>query len=306
MMLAMTDLVRTATLPAAVRVERGAGGLPRIAIATPQGTAELYFQGAHLTAWHPTHSDPVLWMSRESRFEPDVAIRGGVPICFPWFGAHATDPAAPAHGFARLLPWTLIDASEQAQGVVTVTLELASAQATTALAAAWPHTFQARYRVTVGPTLTMDLDIHNVGATPFTYEEALHSYFAVQDIHDVTVTGTEHTAYLDKVAGFARVQQGPDPISFTGETDRVYLDAREPCVIHDPGLRRAITVRKAQSAATVVWNPWIDKARAMKDFGDDEWPRMVCVETCNVNVQARTLAPGERHTMTAIIEASSL
>ena len=290
----MTELVRIPTLPASVRVEPGAGGLPKLAIATPHGTAELYFHGAHLTAWHPVHSAPVLWMSRESRFESESPIRGGVPICFPWFGALATDPNAPAHGYARLLEWALIDAVEPADGSVTLTMELTTPAVRT------------HYRVTVGRTLTLDLEVHNVGSTPFTFEEALHSYFAVQDVRQVTITGTEHTDFLDKVAGFSRRTQGDDPIRFTGETDRVYLNTQATCVIHDPGLRRTIAIHKQQSDATVIWNPWIDKARAMKDFGDEEWPEMVCVETCNVNLHARTLPAGERHTMSATIEVGEL
>jgi glucose-6-phosphate 1-epimerase len=290
----MTELVRIPTLPASVRVEPGVGGLPKLAIATPHGTAELYFHGAHLTAWHPAHSAPVLWMSRESRFESGSPIRGGVPICFPWFGALATDPNAPAHGYARLLEWALIDAIEPADGRVTLTMELMLPGV------------RAQYRVTVGPTLTLDLEVHNVGSAPFTFEEALHSYFAVQDVRQVTITGIERTDFLDKVGGFSRRTQGEEPIRFTGETDRVYLNTQATCVIHDPGLRRAIGIHKQQSDATVIWNPWIGKAKAMQDFGDDEWPEMVCVETCNVNVHARTLPAGERHTMTAVIEVGEL
>jgi glucose-6-phosphate 1-epimerase len=288
----MTELVRIPTLPASVRVESGTGGLPKLAIATPHGSAELYFHGAHLTAWHPAHSAPVLWMSRESRFEEATPIRGGVPICFPWFGALPTDPEAPAHGYARLMDWALIDAVEPADGGVTLTMELTTPG------------MRTQYRVTVGKTLTLDLDVHNVCDVPFTFEEALHSYFAVQDVRQVTITGAEHTDFLDKVAGFSRRTQGDDPIRFAGETDRVYLNTHATCVIHDPGLRRSIAIHKKNSDTTVIWNPWIDKAKAMKDFGDEEWPEMVCVETCNVNVHAHTVAPGERHTMTAIIEVS--
>jgi glucose-6-phosphate 1-epimerase len=292
--------VRT-TLPSTVRIETGNGGLPRVAIAGHHGTAEMYFQGAHLTAWHPAGAaTPVLWLSRESRFEPGKAIRGGVPICFPWFGAHATDATAPAHGFARLEDWTLIDAAEDANGVVSVTMALTAGAASSS--AAWPHAFEARYRVSVGPSLTLELTVRNPGREPFSFEEALHSYFAVQDVRQITITGTEDTEYLDKVAGFARRRQPREPIRFTGETDRVYLDTHTTCEIHDPGRQRAIAVHKRQSDTTVIWNPWIDKARAMSDFGDDEWPEMVCVETCNVGVHARTLQPGEDHTMSAIIE----
>jgi glucose-6-phosphate 1-epimerase len=282
-----------ATLPASVRIETGAVGLPRLAIKNRHGSAELYLHGAHLTAWHPAStSAPVIWLSRESLFQPDKAIRGGVPICFPWFGAHATDKTAPAHGFARLREWTLVDATEDADGIVTLTLELATQDA-----------FQATYRVTIGPSLTMSLEVSNVGNVPFTFEEALHTYFDVQDVRHVIITGLEDTEFLDKVTGFTRRRQGPtEAIGFVGETDRVYLNTQTTCDIHDPDRRRTIVVRKTGSDTTVVWNPWIDKARAMSDFGDDEWPEMVCVETCNVNAYARTLAPGERHTMTAIID----
>lgn len=281
-------------LPSSVRIEPGAGGLPRLSINSRQGSAEIYFHGAHLTAWQPASaSAPVLWLSRESVFAENKAIRGGVPICFPWFGANVADPKAPAHGFARLRAWTLLDAQEDATGVVSITLGLES-----------PDMFQAQYRVEIGPSLTMQLQIHNPAQTPFTFEEALHTYFAVHDVRNVTVSGLEDTEYLDKVAGFERRIQPHEAIHFTAETDRVYLNTRTACVIHDPGARRTITINKTGSDTTVVWNPWIDKARAMADFGDHEWPEMVCVETCNVGDYARTLVPGESHTMTAIISVS--
>jgi glucose-6-phosphate 1-epimerase len=296
-------LLRT-TLPASVSIETGPGSLPRLAVKSRLGEAQVYFQGAHVTAWQPVSaSAPVLWMSRESYFEPGKPLRGGVPICFPWFGPNASDPKAPGHGFARLREWTLIEATEVADGTVTLALELASDPALEpALSPLWPHAFRAIHRITIGSTLTMALEVTNTGTDPLTFEEALHTYFAVRDVREVTVTGLEQTDYLDKVTGFDRKNQGRDPIRFIGETDRVYLKTTADCVIHDPGTGRRITIRKTGSDASVVWNPWIDKARAMPDFGDDEWPEMVCVETCNVNVHARTLKPGDSHTMTAIID----
>jgi glucose-6-phosphate 1-epimerase len=292
-------LLRT-KLPSSVRAEIGPGNLPRLVVKTGLGAAEVYFQGAHVTAWHPASaSEPVLWMSGSTYFEMGKPLRGGVPICFPWFGAHASDAKAPGHGFARLRDWNLIEATESAAGVVMLALELASDRALTPL---WPHAFRAVHRITIGATLTMALEVTNPSAEAFTFEEALHTYFAVRDVRNVTVTGLEQTEYLDKVTGFDRKNQGGDPIRFTGETDRVYLNTTATCVIDDPGARRRVAIRKTGSEATVVWNPWIAKARAMPDFGDDEWPGMVCVETCNVNIHARKLAPGASHTMTAMIE----
>jgi glucose-6-phosphate 1-epimerase len=298
----MTDpLVLPIPLPPSVRLESGPGNLPRLAVRSPLAKGEVYFQGAHVTAWHPAGaSAPVIWMSGKSYFEPGKPLRGGVPICFPWFGPNASDPKAPAHGFGRLRDWTLVEAAEAADGAVTLALELAGS-ADRPLSLLWPHAFRAIQRVTFGSTLTMAFEVTNAGADAFTFEEALHTYFAVRDVREVTITGLEQTDYLDKVTGFDRKNQGREPIRFTGETDRVYLRTTSDCVIHDPAAKRRITIRKTGSDASVVWNPWIAKARAMPDFGDDEWPEMLCVETCNVNVHARALAPGESHTMTAII-----
>lgn len=299
----LDQIVRT-SLPPSVRVGHGVNNLPRLAVDSRHGAAQIYFQGAHVTAWRPTGADaPVLWMSRESQFEPGKPIRGGVPICFPWFGPHATDAAAPGHGFARLREWTLVEAREDDRGTVSLTLELTTADAPPTQ---WPHAFRMRHRIAIGASLTMALEVSNPGREPFTYEEALHTYFAVQDVREVTVTGLDGVEYLDKVTGFSRHRQGSEAIRFTGETDRIYLDTRAACVIHDPGKRRRITIAKTGSDATVVWNPWVAKARAMPDFGDGEWPEMVCVETCNVNVHKRTLAPGETHTMSATIDIAPI
>ena len=295
-------LVRT-TLPSSVKLDAGAGGLPRLSVRSRLASAELYFQGAHLTSWQPSASRaPVLWMSRKSLFEPGRPIRGGVPVCFPWFGPHPTDATAPAHGFARAREWTLVDAREDADGTVTLAMELAGED----MSPLWPWRFSLTHRINVGRVLQMDLEVRNLAAHPFTFEEALHTYFSVEDVRDVTVTGLEGTDYVDKLAGLARRGQGAGPVRFTGETDRIYLNTRATCVVHDPRRRRRISIQKIGSDSTVVWNPWIDKARAMPDFGDDEWPEMVCIETCNVNVHARRLAPGDGHTMTARVEVSEL
>ena len=146
----------------------------------------------------------------------------------------------------------------------------------------------------------MTLEVENRDIGPFRFEEALHTYFAVRDVERVSVDGLQTTDYLDKVAAFARKPQGDAPIRFAGETDRVYLDTDAPCVIHDSGSRR-IVITKSGSNTTVVWNPWVEKARAVPDLGDDEWREMVCVETANVGDAAIQLAPGATHTMTAEI-----
>jgi glucose-6-phosphate 1-epimerase len=296
-----SPLVRV-SLPSSVRLDSGQGGLPRLRVSNPHGEAEVYLHGAHVTAWQPTGQAPVIWLSRDSAFAAGKPIRGGIPICFPWFAAHATDKAAPGHGYARLEDWTLVEARDAADGT-TLVLELTSAGKTWPI---WPHAFAARYRVSVGATLDLALEVRNTGTDTFTYEEALHTYFAVQYVREIAITGLEQTEYLDKVEGFARKRQGADPIRFTGETDRIYLATEAAVTIHDPGRRRRIPISKTGSQTTVVWNPWVEKAKAMADFGDLEWPEMVCVETCNVNAHKLTLAPGARHEMTAKIGVERL
>jgi len=290
-------------LPGSVRLEPGDGDLPRLGVGSRTGEAEIYLHGAHLTSWTPAGHAPVIWLSRASTFTSEVAIRGGVPICFPWFGPHAVDSQAPSHGFARLANWTVTDARETGDDVSLV-FRLTDSGRTRA--SAWPYRFEAAYRVTVGAALSLSLQVTNWDTRPVAYEAALHTYYAVGDVREVTVTGLENTAYLDQLAGPEPQRQGPEPVRFTGETDRIYTDTAATATIEDPGQRRAVSIHKDGSETTVVWNPWSGKAHSMKDFGDDEWTGMVCVETCNVGEAAIRLEPGAQHTMTATIEVASL
>ena len=163
----------------------------------------------------------------------------------------------------------------------------------------------ATYTVTVGSTLKTELEIHSIASQPIRFEEALHSYFHVGDVKQVSVTGLANTAYLDKLQANREITEGEEPIRITAETDRIYLDTNATCQITDPVLKRKITVRKTGSNTTVLWNPWIAKAKAMADFGDEEWPGMLCIETCNVGKFSVTLAPGETHTMAAEVGAAT-
>ena len=168
--------------------DRGEGGLVRANITTPESSAQLYLHGAHLVSWTPTGQWGVLWMSRKSWFEQEKPIRGGVPLCFPWFGPNAENPEAPAHGFARTSMWDVESVWRHDDGRVSVTLLLKSSDATRML---WDAKFELRYTVTVGTTLTMLLETRNVDTTPLTMTQALHSYFAISDIHKVSISGLE-------------------------------------------------------------------------------------------------------------------
>jgi glucose-6-phosphate 1-epimerase len=277
--------------------DAGEGGLTRLSIKSVVANAEIYLHGAHITRFDPHDQPPILFISQMSQYKPGKAIRGGVPICFPWFGPKAGDAKAPAHGFARLMEWS-VDSVKANNGGAIVVLRLASSPETKAQ---WPADFLATYTIVIGTDLDLSLSVTNTGKDPAKFEEAMHTYLIVGDIEAVSIAGLDGTTYLDKMNAATPTVQSDDPIRFTGETDRVYLDTTATCTVHDPALGRQIRIAKTGSETTVVWNPWINKARALSDFGDDEWPGMVCVETCNVGDHAVLLAAGATHVMAATI-----
>ncbi len=278
----------------AIVISPGQGGLPRLLITTPASTAEIYLHGAHVTAFQKNGEPPLLWMSAESLFAPGKAIRGGVPVCFPWFGPKA---GAPAHGYARLTEWNLAATSAAPDGRVTVRLRLPENLEGV------PYTGSVEFIVTVGDTLTMELQVNNHSTESVTFEEILHTYFTVGDIAAISVKGLHGVHYLDKVGGTTLKTDEDDAIRFTAETDRVYLDTTHTVEITDPQLRRLIRIEKSGSASTVVWNPWVAKSKAMADFGDEEYHQMVCVESGNVGAAQTTLAPGVANTLKVVLSS---
>jgi len=239
-----------------------------------------------------------LWLSQESRFEEELAIRGGIPVIFPWFGARE---GKPAHGFARVNAWELKEVVKAANGAVKVHLRFPECAE-----AAEFGDFTVDYIVTVSDKLELQLVVANASANrEISFEDCLHSYFTVGDIGAVSITGLKGTRYLDKVAGFTEHTEPNDNIAITSEVDRVYMDTAAAVEIRDGKLRRKIRVEKEGSAATVVWNPWIAKSKTMSDFGDEEYREMVCVESGNVGKNKITLSPGKAATMTVKISSAA-
>lgn len=278
-------------IPDALRFKPGAGGLTRAVVDTDLCSGSVYMHGAHVADFTPAGHQPLLFMSPSSNFATGQPIRGGVPVCFPWFGPHATDPSAPSHGPARITEWQLQQAAMD-EGVLLLVL------ATTI------EPFLISHSVAFGRDLSMTLCVRNRSDTPASFEAALHTYFAVSDVRQVDITGLEGVDYLDKVDAGQRKTQDERPITFTSETDRVYVDTRSTCVLTDPG--RRITVKSSGSDTTVVWNPWIDKAKALPDFGDDDWTTMVCIETANAGPNKVSLDAGAEHEMNATIGVDHL
>jgi glucose-6-phosphate 1-epimerase len=275
-------------------------GLAKVRITSRAGSGEIYLHGAHVTSWRPQGAEEVLFVSSRSNWEDGKAIRGGVPICFPWFGDKADDPKAPAHGFVRTKSWTLESIVSHADAV-TVTMSTISDESTKTW---WPSDFRAVYRASFGAALNLELEVQNSGATAMRFEEALHAYFRVGDVRSARVKGLDAVHYLDKTEHYReKVQQGEAEI--TSETDRVYLDTQAAVELSDPVLHRQIQVAKQNSRTTVIWNPWLEKAKAMTDLGADEWTEMLCIETSNVLSYAVGIAPGGCQRMTAVITSLS-
>jgi len=281
-------------IPGIAQVVEGNGGLPRVRITSPEAAAEMYLHGAHVTSWKPAGREELLFLSSQSRWEHGHAIRGGVPICFPWFGNKTDDPKAPAHGFVRTIAWQLASIA-QIEGAVTVSMVTESNEDTMRW---WPAEFRLLHRATFGAELSLELIVTNQGRAPLRFEEALHAYFRVGDIERARVRGLDTVHYLDKTdSNRKKTQQGE--IAIVSETDRVYLNTGDAIELVDAVLPRMTRVTKENSRTTVVWNPWVQKAHSLSDFGDDEWKQMICIETSNVSDFAVNLEPGEQHTMKA-------
>ncbi len=285
-------------LPHSVMLVSGAGGLPMIRVDGPQGWAQIYLHGAHVTAWAPSGQESALWMSKLSRFDEHTAIRGGIPVCFPWFGPLAGRPDAPRHGFARTAEWALDEAHDDGQDV-TVRLRLADSEATRN--SGWPHPFVAILTVVVGSRLTVALEVTNTGSEPMSFEEVLHTYLRVAEVTKAEVIGFEGVAYVDTTKNGGPRDGEHGPLRIGGEVDSVYTGAPQAVTVNDVAGGRAIQVEKSGSGTTVVWNPGPEGAHATVDIEDDGWTTMLCVEPSNVAQSAIRLAPGEHHVLTTTI-----
>lgn len=283
-----------------LRFTRAEGGPTLAEIDNAFGTAAIALEGGQILTWTPKGQEPVVWLSPDARYVPGKSLRGGVPVCWPWFGPNDKDASLPGHGFARNKPWNVASSERLADGATRLTLQLAQDDETAKL---WPHKAELSLTVTVGTALRIELITRNTGAEPITLTEALHTYFQVSDIGAVSISGLEGCGYVDKVAGGNQTQEGTVKIS--GEVDRVYRGTTAECVIHDSGYKRRIRVAKSGSRSTVVWNPWEEKGAKFGDMGPDGYRRMLCVETANALEDAVTVAPGETRVMTAIYSAES-
>ncbi|KAG2575346.1 hypothetical protein PVAP13_7KG428400 [Panicum virgatum] len=305
-LLAGGDMLASASTPAAEEKQelapvvqcKGVNDLDKVVLREVRGSsAEVYLYGGHVTSWKDEHGDELLFVSNKAIFKPPKAIRGGIPICFPQFSNFGN---LEQHGFARNRVWT-IDTDPPPFPVPTtntayIDLILKPTEEDLKI---WPHSFEYRLRVALSPggdlMLTSRIRNTNADGKPFSFTFAYHTYFKISDISEVRVEGLETLDYLDNLQDRARFTEQGDAIVFESELDRIYLGTPSKIAIIDHEKKRTFVVRKGGLPDAVVWNPWDKKAKAMSDFGDDEYKRMVCVEAAAIEKPV-TLKPGEEWT----------
>lgn len=267
----------------------GQGDLPLLEITHPQATALISLYAGQVLSFRPTSApEDVIFVSDKAYYQSGKAIRGGIPICWPWFGPDPEGLGRGAHGFVRNRMWQMMRSQTTVEGETKVTLGLADTPETRAI---WPHAFELNLVVTVGANLTVELITQNPGNTPFSITQALHTYFKVGDITQVQVLGLDGVRYLDKTdGGIEKLQTGN--ITIDREVDRIYQNVTAgDLVIVDPVYQRRICINAQGSKTAIVWNPWIEIATGMADLEDTDYQRFICVETANAATDRVTLAP---------------
>jgi D-hexose-6-phosphate mutarotase len=259
---------------------------PVIHLSNTYGTATIALHGAHVISYTPTQQKPVIFTSQEAIYKEGKAIRGGIPICWPWFNAHPSDSTLPSHGYARNQFWEIVS-SDHTQDLTSITLELTHQK------------LKVTATISLGVSLEVSLTTTNLSEEIQTVGGALHSYFSISDIEKISISGLENTHFIDTLTETEELQKGE--IFIHEETDRIYLNTSETVSIYDPEWNRTFFIDKAGSQSTVVWNPWIEKSTAMADLGNDEYREFVCIEAANARDDVYNLAPAGSHTLSTKI-----
>ncbi len=273
------------------------GDLPFIMVSNKYAEADISLYGAHILSFRPQKSIDLLWVSPLSVFEKGKAIRGGIPVCFPWFGPHTSDSTLPQHGFARLSMWEVAETKTLEKGESYVVLKLTSSEATKSF---WPFDFLAEMIFVIGPELRVTLKVTNISEDPISYSAALHSYFGLSGIENIAIEGLENTTYENQLDG-QRYTQKEKLLKISEPITRHYFDTDSDCVIHDPYFKRNIRIKKEGSKCSTVWNPGEEACIQMSDMPDNAYETFVCLETVNKINDMIQLAPGESHETTAVI-----
>ena len=268
-----------------------ANDYPAVSVCNQYASAKIALHGAHLIDYTPHDHQPIIFTSKAAIYKKGKAIRGGIPICWPWFNAHPSDQSKPSHGYARTSMWSLDKVTSHKTGT---TLDFS-------LPPAADSGLSATLQIHIGKSLSMTLTTSNDGAQPETYSEALHSYFHTEDTESTLVHGLDKASYIDTVGEEkTHIQNGA--VSFPGEVDRIY-HSDATVTIDDMKRERIIAISKDGSHTTIVWNPGEEKGAAMADLDNSEVKKFVCAESANARAQSITLAAGRSHSLMLNIKA---
>lgn len=279
------------------------------------GTAVIALRGGQALSYIPHGGAEVLWLSPMARLDAGKAVRGGIPVCWPWFGPHPSGPGLPAHGVARMADWDVVSAAGDA-ATARLCLGLRSprgAAAQNGAVAPWQN-LELTLTVTLGATLDLELTSHNHGETAAVVTQALHTYLRVGDVAALRIAGLDGRDYVDQLAGPPRdaahdgveLRRQAGEVTITGEVDRIYVGTGDTVIASDPVLGRRIAISKQGSLSTVVWNPWVEKAARLGDLGPDGYRSFVCIETANAASDRRVVAPNQTHVLAASIAVTPL
>ncbi|MCW5601431.1 D-hexose-6-phosphate mutarotase [Nitrosomonas sp.] len=274
----------------------GQGGLPFIRASNAKANALISVYAGQVLAYRPAgKAEDLMFLSEKAYYQAGKAIKGGVPICWPWFGPDPEGKGRPAHGFVRNRMWDVVDTAVTINGETRIVLGLTDTPETRLI---WPHAFVLRLEINIGEKLDLALVTRNSGDQPFTITQAFHTYFGVGDIHQTSVSGLEGKSYIDKVdGGQQKLQSGM--VTINAEVDRIYLDVANELIIHDAARKRNVRITSQGSRSAVVWNPWAKIASEMADLQDDDYLRLLCVETTNAASDVVTIQPGSEFRLTA-------
>lgn len=268
-------------------------GFRYIEVTNTKANAKVALNGAHLFHYQRVGERELLWLSDISYFEDGKAIRGGIPICWPWFGFNKDDVSLSQHGFARTSLWEFKSSNETTDST-TLVFTLSDTKETLEV---WNYKFSLELKIAISDTLTLELKTTNLDTKEFILTQALHTYFSILNISNVIVKGLDKKPYLDALSWQNMVQDGD--IRFEREVDRVYQNIDNTITLVD--IDREITIKNEGSSSVVVWNPWIEKTKRMSAMKEDAYTTMLCIESANAFNDARVLKPNESHTLKATI-----
>ncbi|WP_258363702.1 D-hexose-6-phosphate mutarotase [Nitrosomonas ureae] len=268
----------------------GNGGLPMIRVNNAKAAALISLHAGQVLSYQPAgEPEDVLFLSEKAYYQDGKAIKGGAPICWPWFGADPEGKGRPGHGFVRNRAWNVVATEAMNNGDVKVTLGLVDTPDTRAI---WPQSFSLLQEIIIGATLNLSLITRNTGKETFSITQAFHTYFKVGDIARTKVLGLEGCEYIDKAGGGNTQKRQSDAVTIESEVDRIYLDVGNTLTIDDSALNRRIQITSQGSKTAVVWNPWEKISKEMADLEDTDYQRLVCVETTNAANDVVEIAPG--------------